>query len=284
VFDGNFLAVMLLKLKQDPVESVRRVLGSECEFIVPNAVLNELRMLASNKKEFQVVVNYAQKFARKEYYLNSKDGTLTAAECLKEIVGGDNASKLFVCTQDNELRSHLRSVGGIPLLYANRTMVLFEQPSFQSKKGGERSESQKTILSQSEKQRKKSAVKIIKELSENSEGGSSSSSAPKPQGSRPQKGMRIKRKAKGPNPLANKKSKKVKAVSAIDVQYIAQCNAKHSTVQSVACSVHVVLFLFHPLWGLVVCLLSSHCQSLVGCCSRQVHRRQSGSESRSVWY
>ena len=101
VFDGNFIAVMLLKLKQDPAESVRRVLqDSECTFIVPKAVLNELRLLAKNKAELAEVARYAEQFLRKEHELNSQDDNIPAADCLREIVGSTNASKLFVATQD----------------------------------------------------------------------------------------------------------------------------------------------------------------------------------------
>ena len=44
-------------------------------------------------------------------------------------MGDDNLYNYIVATQDKELRSELRQIPGVPLLYINKSVVIFEPPS-----------------------------------------------------------------------------------------------------------------------------------------------------------
>ena len=51
-------------------------------------------------------------------------------ECIKSYVGKRNEQKVFVCTNDEDLRNELRNNGSVPLFFFNRTKILvMDSPS-----------------------------------------------------------------------------------------------------------------------------------------------------------
>lgn len=54
---------------------------------------------------------------------------VTAAECIKEVIGETNANNYCIASQDAELRDTLRAIPGIPLLYINKSVLLLEPAS-----------------------------------------------------------------------------------------------------------------------------------------------------------
>lgn len=54
---------------------------------------------------------------------------VTAAECIKQVIGATNENNYCVATQDLELREELRKIPGIPILYINKSVLLLESAS-----------------------------------------------------------------------------------------------------------------------------------------------------------
>ncbi len=54
---------------------------------------------------------------------------LSPAECLQGIIGEENRLRYCVATQDKALRSQLRRIPGIPLVYINKSVFILEPPS-----------------------------------------------------------------------------------------------------------------------------------------------------------
>ena len=50
-------------------------------------------------------------------------------EAITRFIGEKNEKKYFVATQDTTLRSVLREIPGVPLLYLNRSVLVFEDIS-----------------------------------------------------------------------------------------------------------------------------------------------------------
>ncbi|SCZ88914.1 BZ3500_MvSof-1268-A1-R1_Chr1-1g00822 [Microbotryum saponariae] len=57
-----------------------------------------------------------------------------AEECLTAMAGKDNPHRYVIATQSLDLRKHLRTVPGLPIVYLNRSVVLLESPSDQTMK------------------------------------------------------------------------------------------------------------------------------------------------------
>jgi len=54
---------------------------------------------------------------------------ITAQECLRRRVGKKNKHKLWVATQDAELRDEFRQIPGVPLIYFYNNVLTLEDPS-----------------------------------------------------------------------------------------------------------------------------------------------------------
>ncbi|KAG2763904.1 hypothetical protein JG687_00001778 [Phytophthora cactorum] len=195
LLDGNFIA-MCLQMKVDVHERVPKYLQvkqHECEFYVPRAALDELKTLGETTKE---AYELAKSFKVAEVYDQSQDEkqeTVDVSKSIQSIIGERNDRKFVVCTQEVELRKALRLVPGVPLLYLNRSVLVFEEIS----------RATLAIVRQEEKANMaKLDVNEKRKLEQMQEGESVESH---------EEQQRLKKKrAKGPNPLSAKKSTKKK--------------------------------------------------------------------------
>ncbi|EEY59702.1 rRNA-processing protein, putative [Phytophthora infestans T30-4] len=198
LLDGNFIA-MCLQMKVDVHERVPKYLQvkpHECEFYVPRAALDELKTLGEATKE---AYDLAKSFKVAEAYNQSeadKQETVDVSKYIQNIIGEKNERKFVVCTQEVELRKALRLVPGVPLLYLNRSVLVFEEIS----------RATLAIVRQEEKANMaKLDVNEKRKLEQMQEGESGESQ---------EEQQRLqKKRAKGPNPLAVKKSTKKKVRS-----------------------------------------------------------------------
>lgn len=56
-------------------------------------------------------------------------GTTSAKECILKLIGKKNAKKLFLATQDKELREKVREIPCVPLIYFKHGIMTFDPPS-----------------------------------------------------------------------------------------------------------------------------------------------------------
>jgi len=57
-------------------------------------------------------------------------GILPPDECIRNYVGCRNESKVFVATQDEELRNYLRNnVGTVPIFFMRNSILILDSPS-----------------------------------------------------------------------------------------------------------------------------------------------------------
>ena len=50
-------------------------------------------------------------------------------ECIQQYVGKRNEQKVFIATQDEELRNHLRNNGSVPLFFFRNNVLIMDSPS-----------------------------------------------------------------------------------------------------------------------------------------------------------
>ncbi|KAE8891115.1 hypothetical protein PF005_g9206 [Phytophthora fragariae] len=195
LLDGNFIA-MCVQMKVDVRERVPKFLQvkpHECELFVPRAALEELKMLGETTKE---AYELAQSFKVAEAYDQPEADAVDVSKVVQSIIGDKNDRKFVVCTQEVELRKALRLVPGVPLIYLNRSVLVFEEIS----------RATLAIVRQEEKANMaKLDVNEKRKLEQMQEGEDGQDHEDK---------QRLaKKRAKGPNPLSVKKpiKKKVRA-------------------------------------------------------------------------
>ena len=66
---------------------------------------------------------------------NHSGGILDPDECIKNFVGKRNEEKVFVATNDEDLRNDLRNLGVVPIFFFKREVLIMDTPSdsFQDK-------------------------------------------------------------------------------------------------------------------------------------------------------
>lgn len=120
ILDGEFLEETLAKkiLFRDLLPTV---LGGNVKLFTTACVIHELQLKKSpaifNAKRLEI--------RRCPHTNNHRPGE----ECIREIIGDQNAHHYGVCAQQWSLREALRLVPGVPLLFVNRGILLMEDPS-----------------------------------------------------------------------------------------------------------------------------------------------------------
>ncbi|CEG48487.1 Uncharacterized proteins of PilT N-term./Vapc superfamily [Plasmopara halstedii] len=195
LLDGNFIA-MCIQMKVNVNERVSKYLQvkqHECEFYVPRAVLDELKTLGEATKE---AYHLAKSFKVAEVFGQAEDDkqvTVDVSKYIQTIIGDKNDRKFFVCTQEVELRKALRLVPGVPLIYLNRSVLVFEEISRATLA---------IVRQEEEANMAKLDINVKRKLEQIQENKHETGYA--------EQGRIVKKRAKGPNPLSFKKSVKKK--------------------------------------------------------------------------
>ena len=56
-------------------------------------------------------------------------GILSADECIRNFIGKKNEAKVFVCTNDEELRNDLRNLGVVPIFFMDNNILIMDSPT-----------------------------------------------------------------------------------------------------------------------------------------------------------
>lgn len=105
-----------------------QVKSHEIEYYIPRAVVMELELLG---RDMQPAIDLAKSFRIIEpHEYKSVDGTsVDVTSVIESIIGERNERKFLVATQEVELRKALRMIPGVPLMYLNRSVLVFEDIS-----------------------------------------------------------------------------------------------------------------------------------------------------------
>eukprot|EP00439_Symbiodinium_sp_Y106_P017265 s6565_g2.t1 len=185
--DGTFLT-HALQQRIHVKEQLPKMLEGRTTPMTTGCILAELRSLGDRALGAAVIAKgyYRVKCGHDEHPIG-------ASKCILEQIGQTNDRRFFVATQDPELRQQLRGVPGVPLMRLNGPVPQLEEPSDSTRRLAREGEEKKRGPSAWEKPKlpELKAKEVLREAL-----------AAKP---------RAKRKQKGVNPLACKKSTKTKA-------------------------------------------------------------------------
>jgi len=128
----------------------------------------------------QRIVDVAKRFERRKCnHTEAIDGD----ECIKSVIGPTNKHRYVIATLSEDLRSSLRLISAVPIIHMNRVVVVMEPPS--------------------------DATLHAKSLADSASQGASTSEIAKIAANKPEEPpKRVKKRAKGPNPLSVKKKKR----------------------------------------------------------------------------
>ncbi|CAG8449227.1 10367_t:CDS:2 [Ambispora leptoticha] len=184
--DGDFVTTAT-GYKINLEAQLSKVLQGSIKQMYTFCTINELRQSGENEHS-QALQFLSQLEQRGCSHFRSP---VSSAECLASIIGNENEHRYGVATQNRKLRERLRGIPGVPLLYINRTVLIFEPPSYITLEKAKQIEIAKTLPSTDE-------INFLKMA--NSDAKNKIDIKPK-----------TKKKRKGPkqpNPLSCKKPKK----------------------------------------------------------------------------
>ena len=144
IIDGNFVAFSMQK-KFDIKDQLTKSLDGNVHLIIPSCILHEIKELDD---KIPGLLNIVSKLKAEEFQHNN---ILSPDVCIKSYIGKKNHKKYFVATQDSYLRNQLRKIPGTPLLFFSQNMILIDKPSKVSLEASKRRENLKELPKKSEK-------------------------------------------------------------------------------------------------------------------------------------
>ncbi|KAH0288513.1 hypothetical protein KCU62_g5022, partial [Aureobasidium sp. EXF-3399] len=157
-------------------------------------------------------IDTAKSFERRRCNHHTLEEPLSTLECLKSVVdpkdSGTNKNRYVVASQDQKVRSAMRKITGVPLIYVNRSVMIMEPMATQTEEFREAEEMGKVRAGLKGRRgaAPEQALKRKREDEDDDEGEAKEDAPSQDTDAAPKK--RVKKGPKGPNPLSVKKSKK----------------------------------------------------------------------------
>ena len=217
LLDGNFLATCA-RFKIEWRRLLPKLLQVDTALVhlhVTECIIAELESLGE-----RAAVALAEARTLPLLKCRSKHGHVAdgvAAECLARLVGGDNAGKWIVVTQDAALRADLRRVPGLALALISSNVLVLEPPSTASRSASAAKELPKSALRPEEAAAVKAARKALRRAEDGADvgeavvRGAASAGGGGGTGAGNDGGLPRKKRRRGPsepNPLSRKKKSK----------------------------------------------------------------------------
>jgi len=121
--DSEFVQRASLQ-KIDLYARFENIFGGPAKIMITQCAIKHLY---DKGREAAGAIEYAKSFERRKCnHWKTKD---TDDECIGGVMGDLNRYKYCIATQSNKLRSDLRKVPGVPLLFEKRSIILLEPPS-----------------------------------------------------------------------------------------------------------------------------------------------------------
>ncbi|KAI4740792.1 hypothetical protein E4T50_08774 [Aureobasidium sp. EXF-12298] len=158
-------------------------------------------------------IDTAKSFERRRCNHHTLEEPLSTLECLKSVVdpkdSSTNKNRYVIASQDQKVRSAMRKITGVPLIYVNRSVMIMEPMATQTEEFREAEEMGKVRAGLKGRRgaAPEQALKRKRDDEDDEEEGEAKDDGPaQDTDAAPKK--RVKKGPKGPNPLSVKKSKK----------------------------------------------------------------------------
>ncbi|KAL7272237.1 hypothetical protein RUND412_004965 [Rhizina undulata] len=191
------------KFKMDLPGGLERTFHGKVKLMITQCSIRHLYSLSATEYPYkESLIDLAKTFERRRCNHHELSEPLPEKECLESVIvhNGENKHRYCVATQSPEIRSLLRGIPGVPLVYINRSVMILEPMAPISQIKREREERGKFRLGIIDN-RPAVGQKRKREAAEGEE-------SEKKAGEDEEKKKKKKKKGpKGPNPLSVKKRK-----------------------------------------------------------------------------
>ncbi|KAG0135903.1 Fcf1-domain-containing protein [Tuber indicum] len=181
------------RFKMDLVGGLERTLQGQVKPMITQCSIRHLYALSGSEfPEKDQIIDLAKRFERRRCNHHELEQPLSEKECLEAVIihGGENKHRYCVATQEGDIRTMLRAIPGVPLIYINRSVMIMEPMAPISAMKRERGEREKFRTGIVDTRPKAGAKR--KRLPEKEGGGD-------------EKKKKKRKGPKGPNPLSVKK-------------------------------------------------------------------------------
>ncbi|KAL4450494.1 hypothetical protein ABPG74_019392 [Tetrahymena malaccensis] len=191
--DGTFLKACYDR-KFEFKEKLTKLMHGQCWVQITTCVLNELRSIPQLKDLFDFAMSLPK------LRCNHIDG-LTPTECFKDLVQKNNTERYWVMTQDEELREYFNQFYPIPLFWISKDLKFtIEEPNKKCQKEIEKKKHNKYLPSEKE-------LAVIKQVQKEQKEEQLKKYFQKIDKIKNEMNIRVKKPARGPNPLSVQKKK-----------------------------------------------------------------------------
>jgi U3 small nucleolar RNA-associated protein 23 len=159
-------------------------------------------------------IDTAKSFERRRCNHHTLDEPLSTLECLKSVVdpkdSSTNKNRYVIASQDQKVRSAMRRITGVPLIYVNRSVMIMEPMATQTEEFREAEEMGKVRAGLKGRRgaAPEQALKRKREDEDDDDDEAEAKEDAPAQDTDAAPKKRVKKGPKGPNPLSVKKSKK----------------------------------------------------------------------------
>ncbi|KAI9758793.1 MAG: hypothetical protein M4579_002807 [Chaenotheca gracillima] len=192
--------------KMDLVAGLERTLQGQVKPMISQC---SMRHLYTANPPVPRLIDQAKTFERRRCNHHTLDEPLSTLECISDVVdikhSGTNKHRYVVASQSPEVRASMRNIPGVPLVYLRRSVMIMEPMGSATERKRESGEREKFEAGLKGKRAAGSTLKRKRDGSP-AEGGDVVDGAPGEESSEAIK--KRKKKAKGPNPLSVKRTKK----------------------------------------------------------------------------
>lgn len=132
LLDGNFIFACT-RNSLDLKPQLQKILQDQPLMIMTKCIMRELENLKHDDVPF---IKETLQSCTKIVKLPCKHsgGILPPNECIKNFVGNKNEAKVFLATNDEDLRNYMRNeVGTVPLFFLQNNVLIMDSPSDMSK-------------------------------------------------------------------------------------------------------------------------------------------------------
>ncbi|OJD28609.1 rrna-processing protein utp23 [Diplodia corticola] len=195
------------RMKMDLASYLERTLQGK---VKPMITQCSMRHLYASKD--QVAIGHAQAFERRRCNHHTLDEPLSTLDCVKSVLdpkdSKTNKHRYVVASQEQPLRSYLRKIPGVPLIYINRSVMIMEPMAGATEDVRDRTETEKFRAGLKTRPTAATAAPPKRKRGED-EDGSDEDTDMEDAPAQPEPKKKKKRTGpKAPNPLSAKKPKK----------------------------------------------------------------------------
>ncbi|KAF2397551.1 hypothetical protein EJ06DRAFT_154699 [Trichodelitschia bisporula] len=194
------------RFKMDLIGGLERTLHGK---VKPMITQCSMRHLYTADPKVPALIDQAKRYERRRCNHHTLEKPFSTLECLQSVVDPDgkntNKHRYVVATQDREVRTRMRQVPGVPLIYINRSVMIMEPMAEATEGVKQQLEHQKFRAGIVPRHNKSTLGKRKHDDEDDSTARVPTQDAPIPA---PRPTKKPKKGVKGPNPLSVKKPKR----------------------------------------------------------------------------